>query len=191
MRERLLAIAGTAVMILGLAGCTGEASPDSDDETSPPLYCDLISPESVAAIVGDLEVKDFGGPVPKDEYRRVQCSLYSPKGRETLLTVYEYELWSDEEAEKARTETVEAMRMHANDGSQHYAELELDGDDLGYAWFTGDTAASLMLTETRSISVSAPADAAQAGEFTGLLGRVVEEIDDNLDAWDAAHPIDG
>jgi hypothetical protein len=103
------------------------------------------------------------------------------------LTVYEFELWSDDAAQDERTKMTAAMDKHAASDAEHYVALAADGDDLGYAWYTGDTAAAVLLTDKRSISVTAPADATQAEKFTPLMLEVAQEIDQNLDAWDASN----
>jgi hypothetical protein len=187
-RGRVAASALTAALLL--TACSG-GSDNPDDPKTPTqeassMYCELINPKTVQPIVGSNTIKDFGGPVElKSEFRSITCNLYDSDDREDRLSVYEFELWSADAAQTERDKATAAMTKHAKDDPEHYVALKSDGDDLGYAWYTGDTAAANLLTDKRSISVTAPATAEQAAEFTPLMLKVAQEIDRNLDAWDA------
>ncbi len=186
------AVTAALALALTLSACDG-GSDDPDDPKTPTqeassMYCDLIDPNTVEPIVGSNEIKDIGGPVPQDDYRRIQCLLSVPGEQQPLLSLYEFELWSEDKARDERAQMSSEMAKYAKEDPEHYVALESDGDDLGYAWYTGDTAAASLLTGTRHISVTAPATADQAVEFTPLLLKVAQEIDSNLDAWDAKNP---
>lgn len=183
----VLSVATVLVAALLLTACTGSSDPSNQEDA---MYCDLIDPTTLEPIVGDSTIKDFGGPVPKNGDRMVTCNLYAPDEDRDVLSVFEFELGTEARAEDERAKTTAAMSKHAQEDPEHYVALASDGDDLGYAWHTGDTAAAQLLTAERSITVTAPADAEQAGTFTPLLLKVAQEIDANLDAWDAQNSSD-
>lgn len=185
MRIRaFVAAASACVAALGLAACTDDDPDPSSQEDA--MYCELIDPDTVQPITGDGVVKDFGGPVPKDQYRTVKCTLSSDRSEE-LLTVFEFELFDEQKAADERAKVEANMAKREQEGAAHYVALEA-GDDLGYAWYTGEVAAANLLTAERMISVTAPATEAQAAEFTPVVLKVAQEIDANLDAWDEDNP---
>ena len=177
-------VAALAAMTFMLTACDD----DTQTKETNSMYCELIDPKTIQPIAGSDDITDIGGPVPKDDYRRIQCVLSVPGNRQPLLSLYEFELWSTDTAQVERDKATAAMTKHAKDDPEHYVALKADGDDLGYAWYSGDTAAAILLTDKRSISVTAPATAQQAAEFTPLMLKVAQEIDQNLDAWDAKNP---
>ncbi len=183
-RRRLVHGAATAVLLtLSLAACgdSNDSEPSSQEDA---MYCELIDPETVQPIVGGAGVKDFGGPVAKSDTRTIKCNLYDEDRREDVLAVYEYEVASSKLAAE-RDKATDLRTKHVDD--EHYVALD-EGDDIGYAWYTGDTAAASLVTEARNISVTIPATPAQAAEFTPLALKIAQQIDTNLDTWDAEHP---
>jgi len=183
----LKAAALVLASMLVLTACGGDSTDDSDPSTEEDaMYCELIDPQTVEPIVGSNEIKDFGGPVAKTDTRTIKCNLYDADKREDRMAVYEYEV-SSQALPKERDEVSAAMAKHTQEDTDHYVALDADGDDLGYAWFTGDTAAANLLTDTRKISVTAPATADQAATYVPIVLKVAQEIDRNLEAWDAEH----
>lgn len=191
MTRVLRMVSAAFAVLLTLSACDG-GSDNPDDPKTPTqeassMYCDLIDPKTIEPIVGSNEIKDFGGPVARSDTRTIKCNLYDADKREDRLAVYEYEV-SQSNLQDERDKAAAAMAKHAKEDAEHYVALESEGDDLGYAWFTGDTAAANLLTKTRRISVTAPATADQADEFTPLMLKVAQEFNTNLDAWDAENP---
>lgn len=186
IRKPLRTAVAVAATALALAACDG-SSKDSDQTKENAMYCDLIDPQTVAPIVGDSEIKDFGGPVPKTATRMFNCNLYFPEERKDSVAVFEFEIGSDEDLKQEQAKATQKMSDLSRDFPERYESLE-DGDDVGYAWFDGTTAAANLLTADRHITVTVPATAEQATTFTPLMLTLAQEIDTNLDAWDAENP---
>lgn len=150
------------------------------------MYCELIDPQTVEPIVGEHPVKDFGGPAPKSEHRMFNCNLYLADEREDSIAVFVFELGSAENKKKEQARASTNLSELPKEHPEYFSSLE-DGGDIGYAWYADDTAAANLLTDERHISVTVPATAEQAAAFTPLMLKVAQEIDRNLDAWDAEH----
>lgn len=176
-----------AVLCGVLAACT---TSDTDDQEPTAMYCELIDEATVQPLVADHKITSHGAPSPKRDSRRIQCSLEAQGMHEPVLTVHQYELWDETLAETDRTKTTDRLAQLQSENAAHLTELGDGSEAVGFAWFTGDSAEAVLITGERTIEVVAPADEAQAEEFTKVVAQVASEFDTNLDAWDEANPAD-
>lgn len=182
-RSRLRLAAALAAMTLVLTACDG----DTPTKETSSMYCDLIDPKTVQPIVGDLKIKDFGGPdLPKSDDRNVQCKLYAPEGILTVLMASVHEVSGDDSVAEERAAIEKVATRYQEDDDALFSSLDEDGT-IGNTLYDGQFASARIFTGSRVVSVTAPADAEQAPTFTPLVLKVAQEVNTNLDAWDADH----
>ena len=183
-RSVIAAIAASVV----LAGCGGQTADESISDQSS-LYCDLIEPKDLARLTAGEEVKAVGTPTPKSDFRRVDCNLYGADSGDTLLLTTQRELSSAEKADAERSTIESEKTKYSESNPDQYTELDSDGLS-GYAWFDGTTAYAHLMTSSRAVLISAPATTDQADVSVEVLLDVAQEIETNLDRYDAENPAD-
>lgn len=177
-----------ALALTLLAACSGESDDDpSSEETT--MYCELIDPASLRDLTSE-SVRAYGGPAQaKNEYRRVDCDLYERESGDVVLLTTQSEFSSAEQADAERAQIEAEKARYAVEAADSFVELD-EGGLSGYAWYdpTKATAFAHLMTSSRAVLLSAPAAEGKAGTVPDLLLTLAQEIETNLDAWDAENP---